>query len=424
MKRTFFYFLLCWLLTPQLWAQTISFSPKADVPEENGLDRCFSFALNGKVYAGTGRDADAIMNNRVWEYDPATDTWTQKNDFPTVPQRNAFGLVINGIAYAGFGWDGGVTTWDPWFQYDPSSDTWISKSNPLDAGVDVGGFSATFELNGKGYFVCGSGANAEMNKVAEYDPATDTWTQKNDFPGEPRDFAFGEAIDGYGYVGMGDFFFAPPFYSDCYKYAPTADTWSPITPIPGLESGTIVEGACHTSFVHNEKLVLMNIILQSTSISEVTTLYVYDPPTDSWLIYEGAYPVDLVRATHISGKIGDKIYYGAGFDANGIHKDFWEIDLSNLVTGLQETMPELENLWATAEGCNVSVSVPAEVYQQLGDQQLNLHFYTLAGQNVATYKLSDHKHNFDLSSVGTGALVWTVYANGKPLRSSKILLNK
>ena len=37
----------------------------------------------------------------------------------------------------------------------------------------------------------------------EYDPATDTWTRKDDFKGGVRDGALAFSIGGYGYVGTG-----------------------------------------------------------------------------------------------------------------------------------------------------------------------------------------------------------------------------
>src|SRR4051812_5693538 len=46
-------------------------------------ERAVAFSLNGKGYLGTGynRDQEKEELRDFWEYDPATDTWTQLNDF-------------------------------------------------------------------------------------------------------------------------------------------------------------------------------------------------------------------------------------------------------------------------------------------------------------------------------------------------------
>ena len=39
-----------------------------------------AFSIGSKAYIGTGQD-DSSYYKDFWEYDPATDTWTQKADF-------------------------------------------------------------------------------------------------------------------------------------------------------------------------------------------------------------------------------------------------------------------------------------------------------------------------------------------------------
>ena len=59
------------------------FTQKSDFIEPR--HRAFSFMLGNKFYTGTGRDANNIMNNNVYEYDVSADSWSQLNDFPTQP---------------------------------------------------------------------------------------------------------------------------------------------------------------------------------------------------------------------------------------------------------------------------------------------------------------------------------------------------
>jgi hypothetical protein len=61
--------------------------------EENLLSL---FLLNGKGYFGLGYDDPSRLNPEgadFWEYDPATDGWTQKHDVPFVSREAA--VVLN-----------------------------------------------------------------------------------------------------------------------------------------------------------------------------------------------------------------------------------------------------------------------------------------------------------------------------------------
>ena len=62
-------------------------------------------------------------------------------------------------------------------------------------------------MNGKGYITTGSVKDGSSSYCVadtwEYDPATDTWTRKDDFKGGVRDGALAFSIGGYGYVGTG-----------------------------------------------------------------------------------------------------------------------------------------------------------------------------------------------------------------------------
>jgi hypothetical protein len=58
-------------------------------------------------------------------------------------------------------------------------------------------------MNGKGYVGTGAGYNGATADFWEYDPVTDTWTQKADFGGGIRRDAIGFSINGKGYLGTG-----------------------------------------------------------------------------------------------------------------------------------------------------------------------------------------------------------------------------
>ena len=59
----------------------------------------------------------------------------------------------------------------------------------------------------------------------EYDPATNTWTQKADFGGTARYVAVGFSIGSKGYIGTGDDDLNQ-FLKDFWEYDPATNTWT------------------------------------------------------------------------------------------------------------------------------------------------------------------------------------------------------
>ncbi len=410
MKKRLLLLIAMLCVTAMSFAQL--FTQKSDFIEPR--HRAFSFILNNKLITGTGRDANNVMNNNVWEYDIVTQQWNPLNDFPTVPVRNCISMVINDTAYAGFGRDdfNGIG----WYQYDAINDSWIQKNSVCDAGQ----FSGTFSLNGKGYAVCGSGGVAEHNQLWEYNPATDAWLQKANFPGAARDFPFADTVGGFAYAGLGDFFFAPPFFSDMYKYDAVTDVWTAIAPIPVSSTGAIAEGGCSFSASYNGKLIIMSLDgITTSNLSDYNTIYVYDPPTDSWTLYENANPVGS-RGTPLKGQNGSKAYFGSGDDfLNGIQQDFWEIDLASLLTGLSEQNPGLENIIVYAANKIIYANLPAEVFNY---RNLSLELYTVDGKLIATHSLKGIR-SIDVSKLATGNYVYLVKSDNRNLKSGKLYLN-
>ena len=75
-------------LFAQPWGQ------KASLPITDGIQGCFSFSMNGKLYVGGGYDN--VIGNVVsgfYEYDPSIDAWTIKASVPqAVGTNDAFVL--------------------------------------------------------------------------------------------------------------------------------------------------------------------------------------------------------------------------------------------------------------------------------------------------------------------------------------------
>jgi N-acetylneuraminic acid mutarotase len=132
------------------------------------------------------------------------DTWLRKNDIGfagiagPAERYSAVGFTINGKGYFGGGNNGKTDFWE----YDPVSDTWSQKANFSGTGRNE---ATGFTIGNKGYV--GTGYTtfpfAYYNDFWEFDPLANTWTRKADHPGTPRRAATGFAIGNKGYLGTG-----------------------------------------------------------------------------------------------------------------------------------------------------------------------------------------------------------------------------
>lgn len=228
-----------WEYEPErgVWTQ------RADFP--GGLrESAVGFSIDEKGYILTGQTYDEnlqgwLYKKDFWEYDPATDTWTQKADFRGEERQNAVGFSIDGKGYVGTGFVFDEARGGKWrskkdfWEYDPQADSWTQKA---DFG---GGFrrnAVSFTIDGKAYV--GTGLNARNGYVGtslnandiskdfwEYDPATDAWTQKADFGGDARHGAVGFSISQKGYLGTG-WDEKSALRNDFWEYNPQTDSWT------------------------------------------------------------------------------------------------------------------------------------------------------------------------------------------------------
>ena len=147
---------------------------KADMPTQRGWLSCS--VVDGKIYAIGG--ATAAFKRTVEEYDPEIDTWARKADMPTA-RSTLSTSVVDGKIYA-IGGSNDVQALSTVEMYDPATDKWTKKEDmPTTRGL-----LSTSVVNGKIYATGGTGGipgvwprNA-LSTVEEYDPATDTWTEK------------------------------------------------------------------------------------------------------------------------------------------------------------------------------------------------------------------------------------------------------
>ena len=180
-----------------------------------------SFSIGNKGYIGAGYDPNAGYMNDFWEYDPASNTWTQKANFGSPARQGAKGFSIGNKGYVGTGYNPNAGYSNEFWEYDPASDTWAQKAN---FGGTARTYAVGFSIGNKGYIGTGIDRNFNRNDFWEYDPVTDTWTQKADCSNTGRSLAFGFSMGNKGYIGTG---IATTVYkNDFWEYDPLSNTWT------------------------------------------------------------------------------------------------------------------------------------------------------------------------------------------------------
>lgn len=189
--------------------ETQSWTQKADfvgTPRKQAV----SFAIHNFGYVGTGQDATGLRKD-FYKYDPLLNVWTQLNDFAGTARRQAVGFSMDGNAFVGTG-DDGVLKNDFWM-YVGLTDTWIQKASfpgaPRSGATGWGTFPTAF-------IATGEDVNFEFKKdVWEYNYYLNSWIQVADLIGPARKNAVSFVIDGIGYLGTG---YNGTFLDDFYAY--------------------------------------------------------------------------------------------------------------------------------------------------------------------------------------------------------------
>jgi len=214
----------------ELWEyddNTITWTRKADLPS-SFRKHISTFSLNGKGYIVAGERAySAVFLKEVWEYNPIADSWTRKADFPGTARHKAIGFSVNGKGYFGLGSQlSGV--YSDFYEYNPVTDVWIQKASfPALGRQDAFSFSAS----GKGYVGTGHYFSYSpmqtiyFKDLWEYNPITNSWNQKADYPGGYRTSCASFTVDNHGHVGTGYDPINDKHKKDFYAYYPSTNVW-------------------------------------------------------------------------------------------------------------------------------------------------------------------------------------------------------
>jgi hypothetical protein len=174
--------------------------------------------IGGKGYISLGSNGTSHYID-FNEYDPATNAWTAKavfaNNVSGAGRTNAIAFSVGTKAYMGMGLNNlGAYTKDLW-EYNQATNIWTQVASM--PGVARTG-AAAFSIGSKGYVGIGWSGTANLNDFYVYDPATNGWLTTSGFTGAARAYAVGFSLGNKGYIGTG--VASSTYYKDMYEFTP------------------------------------------------------------------------------------------------------------------------------------------------------------------------------------------------------------
>jgi len=266
-------------------------------------DRPVAFSVNNKIYA--------LSSTNLWEYNPTSDTWTEKS-FPNIADNTFITtstcFVINNKAYIideyNKTWIPGGSAYNfPVWEYNPIADDWTKKTAcPIIVSTYQCSWGGTvlshsnfgFSINNKGYAGNMGGA------FYEYNPETNTWKQCANAGGHEGIIRGATEEHGFTIGGRNCSYYASTFRI----YNPDTDKWTPKANFPtAIQQGIAF---CKDGVIYAG--------LGSPGTGK--DIYKYNNDNNSW---NYAIEAPIERSGAIAVMCNGKLYLGLGGNI-----DFWE----------------------------------------------------------------------------------------------------
>lgn len=398
----FIFLLLSCFCFSAIWEQKADFAGIA-------RHRTTMLTIGNKIYIGLGHYNGAgpnILFDDWWEYDPATNSWSQKADYLGGDCYHAAGFTIDDIAYVGTGRTsstGSVLVQD-FFKYDITTNTW-TQINSFPGSGRRGAVS--FVIDGMAYVGTGEHDGGRTKTFYKFDPTTETWTQITSLAGSSRTSSVGFSIGDYGYVGTGDI--SGGCTNDFWRYDPSTDVWeemAPASPTPRQEAtGFVVAGKGY-----------IGTGLNDYTDEDLRDFWSYEPTTNSW-----TRTVDFpgtARRYFSSTNLGDIAYCCMG--TNGINfKDFWRFDRT---ASIHESMDRIQvKTYPNPTNDILHVEIDQETIEQFNQPKLIV--TSMAGSIAIEEKLTTN-HSTDVSHLAGGVYIYHIRVDQKNIHTGQITIQK
>ncbi len=185
----------------------------------------------------------------------------------------------------------------------------------------------SFALNGKGYAVTGTNSFSSPTKdFYQYDPASDSWSTLNQFPGLARSFAIGIALNGKGYLGFGAT--QSQYLNDFWSYDPQLDKWTQLSSCP-------CSGRRHPAMVSIGDKIYVG--LGDDATGNLRDWWMYHVPSNSWtqlINMPGA-----ARHHPFQFQAGGYVFAGLGHGGPNVYNDWFKLDTATNSWSFMQDFP-------------------------------------------------------------------------------------
>jgi N-acetylneuraminic acid mutarotase len=379
---------------PYAWTQ------KASVPAI-GRHRGVAISIGNRGYAGLGH-INAITDIHYddwWEYDPGTNSWTQKANFTGGPRMHSTGFTIGNYGYVGTGRDLSGIEKSDLYRYDPATNTWTTMASMPGSGRRG---AVAFSINDKGYIGTGSGSTS----FYEYNPATNSWTVKASFPGTGRISAAGFSIGNKGYIGTGD---SGGPTTDFYEYNPTTNTWSAKAPL------NIGPARMEATGFSMQGYGYIGTGCDFQSGNNYDDFYRYDPSSNTWVQlvnFSGS-----ARRYMSSFVIGSRAYGVFGTSGTN-YNDLWEYGNLNDISSIEMTSVDIKT-FPNPFNEKLTFSIP---YNIMLDESTTLIIMNVSGQVIKRItNFSSHEITIERESMAKGMYFYELIINKNTKSTGKFI---
>ncbi len=210
------------------------------------------------------------------------------------------------------------------------SQIWMQKSSIF----NYGRYSAIgCAVNGKGYIGMGQNeVGTYMDDFWEYEPASNKWNRKTDFPGIGRYGASAHTIKGKIYVCFGHDNLRVN-RNDLWEYNPENDTWTEKAEFPGQARYSA------SGFVIGDSVLYIGTGTYGNNSDYLYDFWMYNPAKNSWT-QKSDFP-GFNRQDATSFSIDGKGYLGSGLSSfMTFTRDFWKYDPQTDVWSAIQSIPE------------------------------------------------------------------------------------
>lgn len=392
MKKTLLHsalFLLCFFFVQAVSASISGWTQKANFGT-HGRHRGIGMSIGNKGYMGLGHYNGAgpnIVMKDWWEFDPATNSWTQRADYIGNNGNGNYASMAFGMDEYGYLGGGQVGNDPNLYRYDPTTNTWTL----------MGPIPMTYQ-NREGFVVNNKGYAASGNSLNEYDPVTNTWTLKNTMPFTVWTWNSTFVIDGKGYIKSN---------SSLWEYKPLNDQWVSRASFPGLAT------AGGASFTQNNKGYI--ICGYAGSLSQVQSeFWEFNPALNAWTQLP-EFP-GTARRFCSAFSINDRSYFGIGTNGTNF-SDFWEFNADLIYADINS----LENDIQLTYGPNPAVDLVRFSSKALTDYSIRI--YSISGDLITTLASVNSECELHRNGLPSGTYLFEVMQDNKSLLTKRFIFN-